>query len=256
MGSIGRAVANLAVRQGNEVLYWDPHTELYLPSPLSDSVTRLDSVEDLMVRCDYVLGCSGHNPFKDKWPLDHRPGIKLLSASSGDQEFGPIIKDLKQKPHFKVTSNTWDIISEHGPSGPIHVAYLGYPYSFVSRGIEAAPTQIVQFDTGGLLAALVQARLFLEQCETGPEQNRGIHRVSPQAQRFVYERWVRAMKDRMIDITELFGHDLGMLSAARHDDWFIGNTEPHPSKHYRPVKVIEEMMGQLLCQGCFVKAQG
>ena len=122
----------------------------------------MDSVEELMVRCDYVLGCSGRNPFKDKWPLNHKPGIKLLSASSGDQEFGPIIKDLKQKPHFKVTSNTWDIISEHGPSGPIHVAYLGYPYSFVSRGIEAAPTQIVQFDTGGLLAALVQARLFLD----------------------------------------------------------------------------------------------
>jgi len=255
MGSIGRAVANLAVSQGNEVLYWDPNTELYLPSPLSDSVSRLDSVEDLMVRCDYVLGCSGHNPFKDKWPLDHRPGIKLLSASSGDQEFGPIIKDLKQKPHFKVMSNTWDIISEHGPSGPIQVAYLGYPYSFVSRAIEAAPTQIVQFDTGGLLAALVQARFFLEQCETGLEQNRGIHRVSPQAQRFVYEQWVRAMKDRMIDIAELFGHDPGTLSAAQDDDWFIENTEPHPSK-YRPVKVIEEMMGQFLCEGYFVKAQG
>jgi hypothetical protein len=126
----------------------------------------------------------------------------------------------------------------------------------VSRGIEAAPTQIVQFDSGGLLAALVQARLFLEQCETGPEQIRGIHRVSPQAQRFVYERWVRAMKARMINVTELFGDDPGMLSAAQHDDWFIRNTEPHPGKHYRPVKVIEEMMDQFLCQGRFVKAQG
>ena len=255
MGSIGRAVANMAVRQNNEVLYYDPNTDLQLPSPLRDSVTRLDAVEDLMLRCDYVLGCSGRNPFKDKWPLNHRPGIKLLSASSGDQEFGPIIRDLKQKPHFKVASDTWDIISEHGPSGPIQVAYLGYPYTFVSRGIEAAPTQIVQFDTGGLLAALVQARLFLEQCETG-EQNSGIHRVSPQAQRFVYERWVRAMKDRMIDITKFFGHDLGMLSAAQHDDWFIRNTEPHPGRHYRPVKAIEEMMDQFICQGCLVKAQG
>lgn len=256
MGSIGRAVANLSVRQGNEVLYWDPNPELYLPSSLSGSITRVDSVEDLMVHCNYVLGCSGHNPFKDKWPLTHKPGVNLVSASSGDQEFGPIINDLKQKPHFKVTSHTWDIISEHGPAGPIHVAYLGYPFSFVSRGIEAAPTQIVQFDTGGLLAALVQARLFLEQCETGCEQNTGIHRVSPQAQRFVYERWVRAMKDRMIDITELFRYDPGMLSAAQHDDWFIGNTEPHPSTYYRPVKVIEEMMGQFVSQGHFVKLQG
>ena len=256
MGSIGRAVANLAVRQGNKLFYYDPNPDLHLPSSLRDIVTRMDSVEELMISCDYVLGCSGRNPFKDKWPLEHRPGIRLLSASSGDQEFGPIIRDLKQKADFKIAPETWDIISDHGPSGPIQVAYLGYPYTFVSRGIEAAPTQIVQFDTGGLLAALVQARLFLDECETGREPNKGIHRVSPQAQRFVYERWVRAMKDRMIDITELFGHDPGMLSAAQHDDWFIANTEPHVGEHYSPVKTIEERMDQFICKGCIVRAQG
>ena len=255
MGSIGRAVANLAVMQSNEVFYYDPHADLHLPSPLRD-VARMDSLKDLMVHCDYVLGCSGRNPFKDKWPLKHKPGVRLLSASSGDQEFGPIIRDLKQKPDFKMAPQTWDIISEHGPSGPIHVAYLGYPYTFVSRGIEAAPTEIVQFDTGGLLVALVQARLFLDECESGRELNKGIHRVSPQGQRFVYERWIKAMKDRMIDITELFGHDPVMLSAAQHDDWFIANTEPHPSENYRPVKVVEDRLNEFICRGCFVKAQG
>ena len=256
MGSIGRAVANVAVRQGNEVFYYDPNPHLHLPSTLRDVVTRMESVEDLMVHCDYVLGCSGRNPFKDKWPLAHRPGTKLLSASSGDQEFGPIIRDLKQKPNFKIAPQTWDIISERGPSGAIHIAYLGYPYTFVSRGIEAAPTQIVQFDTGGLLVALVQARIFLDECESSGEPNRGIHRVSPHAQRFIYERWVRAMRDRMINITELFGHDPRMLSAAQHDDWFIANTEPHPGEHYSPVKAVEERMDQFTCRGGFVKAQG
>ena len=246
MGSIGRAVAKLAVRQGNELLYFDPNTDL----DLSDRFMRVDSVADLMMRCDYVFGCSGRNPFQDMWPLKHRPGIKLVSASSGDEEFGPIIKDLKQQPHFKVASNTWDIISEHGPFGPIHIAYLGYPYSFVSRGVEALSTRIVQFDTGGLLAALIQARLWLEQCESGREQNSGIHRVSPEAQRFVYERWVRAMKDRMIDFTELLGRD------SHQDDWYIENTEPHASDHYRPAKAIEEMMDDLICEGYFAKARG
>jgi hypothetical protein len=256
MGSIGRAVANLAVKQGNELLYYDPNTDLHLPSPVRDIVTRVDSVADLMVQCNYVLGCSGRNPFKDKWPLRHRPGIKLLSTSSGDQEFGPIIRDLKQKPDFKIASNTWDIISDHGPAGPIHIAYLGYPYTFVSRGIEAAPTQIVQFDTGGLLIALVQARIFMEHCKTSHEQNSGIHRVSPKAQRFVYERWIRAMKDRMIDVTDRFDYDPDLLQAIQHDDWFIENTEPRPTEHYTPVKPVEEMMDQFVCQGRFVRAQG
>jgi hypothetical protein len=256
MGSIGRAVANLAVRHGNELFYYDPNAELHLPSHLQDVITRVGSIEDLMLRCNYVLGCSGRNPFKDKWPLEHRPGIKLVSASSGDQEFGPIIRDLKQKPDFKMAANTWDITSDHGPSGPILIAYLGFPYTFASRGVEAAPTQIVQFDTGGLLIALVQARFFLEQCEAGREQNRGIHRVSPKAQRFVYERWVRAMNDRMIDITDRFDYDPELLKAVQHDDWFIENTEPRPTEYYRPVALVEDLMDQFICQGRLVRAQG
>lgn len=246
LGSIGRGVAKLRLRHGNKVFFYDSNPTLHVPGALRNKITRLHSLEELMLHCDYVLGCSGRNPFKHNWPLNHRPSIKLLSGSSGDQEFGPIIRDLKQKLHFKVASNTWDIVSEDGPSGPIHIAYLGYPYSFVSRGTEAVPTRIVQLDTGGLLAALVQARLFLGLCETGLDQNRGIHRVSPNAQRFVYEIWVKTMKDRMID-TDRFDYDPQLLRAIQHDDWFIENTEPYPSEHYRPVKSIEKLMNQFIC---------
>ncbi len=255
MGSIGRGVANLLLKQGNEVLFYDPNPGLHVSGLPRDKIVRSNSLEELMLRCDYVLGCSGRNPFKDKWPLSHRPGIKLLSASSGDQEFGPIIRDLKQRPDFKIASNTWDIVSDYGPSGRIQIAYLGYPYSFVSRRAEALATSIVQFDTGGLLAALVQARLFLEQCETGQQQNRGIHRVSPEAQRFIYERWGRAMKDRKIDIAELFDYDPATLTAARHDDWFIENTEPRPSERYTPASRVEELMNQFVCQDSGIKAR-
>lgn len=244
LGSIGREIANLAVTQRNDVLFYDPDPQVQFPSTLRRGVTRVDSLEELMIACDFVLGCSGRNPFEGKWPLNHRPSIKLVSVSSGDQEFGPIIRDLKQKPHFNVAANTWDIVSEDGPSGPIHIAYLGYPYSFVSRGIEALPTPIVQFDTGGLLAALVQARLFLDLCETGREQNKGIHRVSPQAQRFVYERWIRAMRERRIDVTSYFDNEPDLLMAIPPDDWFVENSEPRPGTHYKPAQATEEMMNQ------------
>src|ERR1700752_1844812 len=92
MGSIGRAVANLASRQGNEVVYYDPNPAIR--SPRNDRVKRLDSLQELMARCDYVVGCSGRNPFNNKWPLNYKPGIKLLSASGGDQEFLPILNDF------------------------------------------------------------------------------------------------------------------------------------------------------------------
>ena len=133
LGSIGRAVANLASAKAKKVLFYDPRQDLQICPMLRPHVSRVASLEELMVRCDYVIGCSGRNPFRNRWPLNHKPGIKLLSASGGDQEFGPIINDLKTKPDFYVDPDSWDISSSLGPSGPIQIAYLGYPYNFVSR---------------------------------------------------------------------------------------------------------------------------
>jgi hypothetical protein len=253
LGSIGRAMANLAVREGRKVLYYDPREDLEICLTLRGYLHRVESLEELMMRCDYVIGCSGRNPFKNKWPLKHMPGIKLLSASGGDQEFAPIINDLKTKPDFQIDPETWDITSQLGPCGPIQIAYLGYAYNFVSRAPSAVPTRIVQLETGGLLASLMQARIYLDCCEEGRARNSGIHRVSPRAQRFVYEEWLKAMRDLKIDIVELFGYDPAMLSAAQHDAWFATNSEPRPSNHYVPLRTLEEEMDQLLCLECGLK---
>jgi hypothetical protein len=252
MGSIGRGVANLAASKGNRVLYYDPNPTLTIPQTLCDRITRLHSLEELMLRCDYVIGCSGRNPFKNKWPLRHKPGVTLLSVSGGDQEFGPIIRDLRQKPDFRLTPDTWDVSSAHGPSGPIEIAYLGYPYNFVSRAPEAVPTRIVQLETGGLLAALVQARTYLDLCEANAAVNRGVHRVAPSAQRFVYERWLQTMKDRNIDIVDLFRYDRTLLDDTQHDLWFAENSQPHPSADYTPLRMVEEKMDAFVCEECML----
>jgi hypothetical protein len=236
MGSIGRSLANLALREGNEVLYYDPNTAIRSHS--TDKVTRLDSLEELMIRCDYVVGCSGRNPFNNKWPLKYKPGIKLLSASGGDQEFGPIINDLKQRSSLNIDSETWDLSFA---DGQIQIAYMGYPYNFVSRAIEAVPTRIVQLETGGLLAALVQANVYLDLCEAGEASNRGIHRISTGAQRFILERWLQAMGDHKINIVDLYGYHSAVFNAAKHDEWFAEKSDPHIAH-----PTLEERMSRFL----------
>lgn len=253
LGSIGRAMANLAASEGPErkqVFFYDPRRNLQICSALSRHITRMESLEELMMRCDCVIGCSGRNPFKNNWPINHKPGIRLLSGSSGDQEFGPIINYLKTKPDFHVDENTWDIRSELGPCGPIQIAYLGYPYNFVSRAPEAVLTRIVQLETGGLLAALIQARMYLKLCEEGRAHNSGIHRVSPTAQRFVYEEWLGAMRALKIDIVTMFGYHPVILSAAQHEAWFALNSEPYPGYQDLSLKTVEEEMDQLFCLEC------
>jgi hypothetical protein len=74
LGSIGGALANLLMRQHNNVWFYDPDTELQVPQRLAGRITRVESLEDLMLRCEYVFGCSGRQPFTNNWPLKYRPG--------------------------------------------------------------------------------------------------------------------------------------------------------------------------------------
>jgi len=244
LGSIGGALANLTQRQRNEVFFYDPRYRV--PDYLRGRVTRVDSLQELLLRCDYVFGCSGREPFKDGWPLRYRPGIKLFSASGGDHEFGPIINDLKTRRGFIVTPQSLDIHCADGPSGPISIAYQGYPYNFVSRDIEAVPTSIVQIETAGLLAGLIQARTHLRFWEDGRATNRGIHRVSPESQRFVTETWNQTMKRQEMDLPQVYGYEPALLDAARERWWFAKNSEPVASLAYDPNWVTEAAMTKMI----------
>lgn len=246
LGSIGSALANLVQRQHNRVLFFDPDAAYEVPAYLNGRVTRVDSLRELMLRSEYVFGCSGRRPFKHNWPVPYQPGIKLFSASGGDQEFGAIINDLKTKATFSVTTATRDIYCEDGPSGPIFIAYLGYPYNFVSRDVEAVPTFIVQLETGGLLAGLIQARIHLRLCEEGRAVNAGIQRVSPEAQRFVYGTWLRTMREAAVDLPQIYGYDPALLESASNRCWFVKNSEPFPSLTYTPNRLAEAAMAAMV----------
>ncbi len=245
MGSIGAAMAKLLLRDGNIVSFCDRNANLRIPQDLQGRITRFDSLEQLMTSCDYVFGCTGTDPFGDRWPMKYRPGITLISGSSGDQEFGSIIRDLKQYPSFKVDPVTLDITCD-GPWGPIFISYHGYPYNFIVKDGEAVPTRIVQLETGGLLAGLIQARIHLALYEKGVEKNAGVHRVSPEAQRFVYETWTRAMKKHNINIKERFGYDEATLGAARQNQWYVDNSEPNPAAGYKPRTNVENAMKRII----------
>jgi hypothetical protein len=250
LGSIGRALTDIASQQGNHVTFYDPAPELKVPFYLDHRITRVDSLQELMLRSDYVFGSSGRNPFKGRWPVAHRPGIKLFSGSGGDQEFGPVIRYLRKCPKFRVASHTWDITSEHGPSGPIHIAYMGFPYNFVSRAESAVPTHIVQLETAGLFSGLIQARSYLELIEDGHEPDTRIHRISPEAQGFVYDLWLRAMKNRGIDIRGLYGYDTSLLAATQRNGWLAEHTEPRVHAGDVSGERIEEMMRSIVGECC------
>jgi hypothetical protein len=246
LGSIGRSLADIAEQQGNCVTFYDPDPDLKVPAYLRGRITRLDSLNELMLSSEYVFGSTGRNPFNNQWLMAHRPDIKLFSGSGSDQEFKPIIRFLRERPGFKVDPDTWDITSDAGPSGAIRIAYLGFPYNFVSRAQAAVPTPIVQLETAGLLTGLIQARTYLELLEDGQTSDVHIHRVSPDAQGFVYDLWRRAMKDRGIDIRSIYGYDSALLAATNRNDWFAEHTEPHPISGTGSDDRVEEMMRSML----------
>ncbi|HKY30028.1 MAG TPA: NAD(P)-dependent oxidoreductase [Pyrinomonadaceae bacterium] len=245
LGSIGTATAKLTLLQRNKVFFYDLNPKVFISPELRGRITRLGSLEELMTRCEYVFGCCGCNPFQDQWLMKFRPDIKLFSGSSGDQEFGSIIRDLRKHKRFWVDSESWDIRWE-GPYGPMFIGYGGYPYNFTAHNGEPIPTRIVQIETGGLLASLIQAGTHLALYEHGYEQHSGIHRVAPEAQRFVYETWLRAMDKHNIDVTEKFAYEPAMLGAvAGNMQWYDANSEPKTTSGYKPLSRIEETMRNL-----------
>jgi len=246
LGSIGRGLAKLALREGSRVFFYDPAAQCSVPLCLQDRLTRVESLQELMLRCDYLLGASGRNPFAGSWPLAHRPGIRLISASGGDHEFGPIIRDLKRRATFKVAADTWDISSDDGPSGPIHIAFMGFPYNFVSRAEAAVPTRIVQLETGGLLAGLIQARTYLTLVEQGYERSAGLHRISPEAQRFAFDTWLSAMQNHGIDVREIYGYDPALFEATKNASWFADHSEPRSRHGDGSISRLEALMGRLV----------
>lgn len=256
LGSIGGAVAKLAARQGLKVIFYDPAADVARVASSNGAISRANSLEELMMSCDYVAGCSGRHPFQSNWPINYKPGIKLFSASGGDHEFGPIINDLKTKPRFEVEADTGTISSASGPSGPLQIAYLGYPYNFVARAPEAVPTQIVQLETAGLLAALVQARIQLQMSDANPELNHGWQRVTPDAQRFVFKNWLQTMNEQGINLTELFGYDDELLNAAQQPDWLAKNSDPRGDEHDERTRTIEELMKRFIGQCCSIQSAG
>ena len=64
------------------------------------------------------------------------------------------------------------------------------------------------------------------------------------------------MKDRGIDIVDRFGYEPGLLSDVQQDPWFIGNTEPRQSEHYKPAKAVEDLMDQFVCPSGVVMVTG
>ncbi len=127
---------------------------------------------------------------------------------------------------------------------------MGFPYNFVSRAECAVPTHIVQLETAGLLSGLIQARSYLELVEDGHEPDARIHRVSPDAQAFVYDMWLRAMENRGIDIRELYGYDTSLLAATQHNGWLANNTEPRLDASNGSGHRVEERMRSILAECC------
>jgi hypothetical protein len=127
---------------------------------------------------------------------------------------------------------------------------MGFPYNFVSRAESAVPTHIVQLETAGLLSGLIQARTYLELVEDGHQPDTRIHRISPEAQEFVYQLWLRAMKTRGIDIHGLYGYDTSLLAATQRSGWLAEHTEPRRHGNDGAGDRVEEMMRSILGECC------
>jgi hypothetical protein len=62
--------------------------------------------------------------------------------------------------------------------------------------------------------------------------------------------WLRAMKNRGVDIRGLYGYDSALLAATQRSDWLANHTEPPLQTTKGSVDHVEESIRSILDECC------
>lgn len=90
LGHIGEAMAKKLLDMGFEVMFYDTNANIEA-DPRLTRVTR----EEMLEKCNYVFGCSGHDVFTGMKLSDIKnKDLHLVSCSSEDIEFRTFLRDL------------------------------------------------------------------------------------------------------------------------------------------------------------------
>ena len=186
-GAIGKAVANKLLSMNYQVIVHDRYlTQL----ESSDKILATYELSMLIASSDHIFGCTGQNIINSLEPFRLSQKDKtLISCSSEDKEFLPLLKEIQKKNNYKSDIDPLSEIQYRSDRGAIiRILKGGFPVNFDNSG-ESVVRDDIQLTRALVLASILQAAQLFKKNQIPNTEN--IHSLDPQMQSFVVNEWFK-----------------------------------------------------------------
>ena len=187
LGPIGRTLVHELQCRGATVSVHDHAAGASIPRG-----ARRRAASQLFADSDLVFGCTGQDVTAGlPWPPRHRDGARWLSLSTGDREFGSLLREIATRrgsdDDIRIANSTGDA-TVLTPSGTLRVLAAGHPFNF-DRRTGSASRRHMQLTVGMLLGGAIQG-LRLSRRAAAPTPS-GLVMSSPALQAWALRTWLQ-----------------------------------------------------------------
>lgn len=223
-GAIGKAIAVKLLSMNYKVMVYDRHFQSTKPF---EEVIFTDQLHKLVGYSDYIFGCTGRESIKTIEPFIHAEKDKtLISCSSEDKEFLPLLKAIQRKNNELVQDPCAQIRFITYKGATIRILKGGFPVNFDHSG-ESVPPRDIQLTRALVLTSIVQATQFFNKKHL--LNKAGIYALDAKAQQFVANEW--------LETQPVTRYSQDIIRNFQNLDWIIKNS----GGAYDPCSFLESL---------------
>jgi S-adenosylhomocysteine hydrolase len=222
-GAIGKAIATKLLSMNYKVMIYDHHFQF------SNALTKAiftDKLDEIVGFSDYIFGCTGQESINTIEAFIHAEKDKtLISCSSADKEFLPLLKAIQRKNNKLVQDPFAEIRYITSKGATIRILKGGFPINFDHSG-ESVPPRDIQLTRALVLTSIIQATQFFNRQSLLKQA--GIYALDAKTQQFLANEWLASQP------TVRYSQDI--IKNFQNLDWIIKNS----GGLYEPCSIIEE----------------
>jgi S-adenosylhomocysteine hydrolase len=223
-GAIGKAIVIKLLSMNYKVMIYDRHFQSSKPL---EGVTFTDKFNELVEFSDYIFGCTGREAIKTIEPFVHAEKDKtLISCSSEDKEFLPLLKAIQRKNNKLVQDPFVEVRYITAKGATIRILKGGFPVNFDHSG-ESVPPRDIQLTRALALTSIIQAIQFFN--KKSLLNKAGIYALDAKTQQFLSNEW--------LETQPVVRYSQDIIRNFKDLDWIIKNS----GGAYEPCSIIESL---------------
>ena len=201
-------------------------------SKIPKGITFTDNLDKIVGFSDYLFGCTGQESIKTIEAFIHAEKDKtLISCSSEDKEFLPLLKAMQRKNNELVQDPFAEIRYITPKGATIRILKGGFPVNFDHSG-ESVPPRDIQLTRALVLTSIIQAIQFFN--KKSLLNKAGIYALDAKTQQFLANEW---LKDQPV-----VRYSQDIIRNFQNPDWIIKNS----GGIYEPCSIIESSANTIL----------